>query len=74
MASNSVVAGSQEGMDETAGRNRLHERPQRTERHERRLLWAFAKNVSVIFAYDINKEQALASNKTFTTQLDINFT
>jgi hypothetical protein len=35
--------------------------------------WAFAKNVSVIFAYDIYKEKALAGNNTFTTQLDINF-
>jgi hypothetical protein len=37
------------------------------------LSWAFAKNVSVIFAYDIYKEKALAGNNTFTTQLDINF-
>ncbi|HEX8961153.1 MAG TPA: hypothetical protein VF775_06245 [Geobacteraceae bacterium] len=35
--------------------------------------WSFAKNVSVIFAYDIYKEKALAGNNTFTTQLDINF-
>ncbi len=35
--------------------------------------WAFAKNVSVIFAYDIYHEKALAGNNTFTTQLDINF-
>lgn len=35
--------------------------------------WAFAKNVSVIFAYDIYKEKTLAGNNTFTTQLDINF-
>ena len=35
--------------------------------------WNFAKNVSVIFAYDIYKEKALAGNNTFTTQLDINF-
>lgn len=35
--------------------------------------WAFAKNVSVIFGYDIYKEKALAGNNTFTTQLDINF-
>ncbi|GFE58034.1 hypothetical protein [Geobacter sp. AOG1] len=35
--------------------------------------WAFSKNVSVIFAYDIYKEKALAGNNTFTTQLDINF-
>lgn len=35
--------------------------------------WAFAKNVSVIFAYDVYKEKTLAGNNTFTTQLDINF-
>ncbi|TWJ26502.1 hypothetical protein [Geobacter argillaceus] len=35
--------------------------------------WNFAKNVSVIFAYDIYKEKTLAGNNTFTTQLDINF-
>lgn len=35
--------------------------------------WAFAKNVSVIFAYDMWKEKTLAGNNTFTTQLDINF-
>jgi hypothetical protein len=35
--------------------------------------WAFAKNVSVIFGYDIWKEKSLAGNNTFTTQLDINF-
>lgn len=35
--------------------------------------WSFSKNVSVIFAYDIYKEKALAGNNTFTTQLDINF-
>lgn len=35
--------------------------------------WNFAKNVSVIFGYDIWKEKALAGNNTFTTQLDINF-
>ena len=37
------------------------------------LSWAFAKNVSVIFGYDVYKEKALAGNNTFTTQLDINF-
>lgn len=37
------------------------------------LSWAFSKNVSVIFAYDIYKEKTLAGNNTFTTQLDINF-
>lgn len=35
--------------------------------------WAFSKNVSVIFGYDIYKEKTLAGNNTFTTQLDINF-
>ncbi|SNB45192.1 hypothetical protein [Geobacter sp. DSM 9736] len=35
--------------------------------------WAFSKNVSVIFAYDVYKEKALAGNNTFTTQVDINF-
>jgi hypothetical protein len=35
--------------------------------------WAFSKNVSVIFGYDVYKEKALAGNNTFTTQLDINF-
>jgi len=35
--------------------------------------WSFAKNVSVIFGYDIYKEKSLAGADTFTTQLDINF-
>jgi hypothetical protein len=35
--------------------------------------WAFAKNVSVIFGYDIYKQKSLAGANTFTTQLDINF-
>jgi hypothetical protein len=35
--------------------------------------WAFAKNVSVIFGYDIYKDKGLAGANTFTTQLDINF-
>lgn len=35
--------------------------------------WAFSKNVSVIFGYDMYKEKSLAGNNTFTTQLDINF-
>jgi len=35
--------------------------------------WAFAKNVSVIFGYDVYTEKSLAGNNTFTTQLDINF-
>jgi hypothetical protein len=35
--------------------------------------WNFAKNVSVIFGYDIYNDKRLAGNNTFTTQLDINF-
>ena len=35
--------------------------------------WAFAKNVSVIFGYDIFNEKLTGGNNTFTTQLDINF-
>jgi hypothetical protein len=35
--------------------------------------WNFAKNVSVIFGYDVYTKKALAGNNTFTTQLDINF-
>lgn len=35
--------------------------------------WNFAKNVSVIFGYDIYTKKSLAGNNTFTTQLDINF-
>ena len=35
--------------------------------------WNFAKNVSVIFGYDIYTHKALSGNNTFTTQLDINF-
>lgn len=34
--------------------------------------WAFAKNVSIIFGYDIYKEKSLAGSNTFTTQVDIN--
>jgi predicted porin len=34
--------------------------------------WAFSKNVSLIFGYDIYKEKSLAGANTFTTQLDIN--
>lgn len=34
--------------------------------------WAFSKNVSVIFGYDIWDEPSLAGANTFTTQLDIN--
>jgi len=34
--------------------------------------WAFSKNVSLIFGYDIYKEKSLAGSNTFTTQLDIN--
>jgi len=35
--------------------------------------WNFAKNVSVIFGYDIYTRQSMAGKNTFTTQLDINF-
>jgi hypothetical protein len=35
--------------------------------------WNFAKNVSVIFGYDVYTRKELAGNNTFTTQLDINF-
>ena len=35
--------------------------------------WNFAKNVAVIFGYDIWHEKALAGNNTFTVQLDINY-
>ena len=35
--------------------------------------WSFAKNVSVIFGYDMYTTKALAGNNTFTTQLDINY-
>lgn len=35
--------------------------------------WAFAKNVSVIFGYDMWDEPGLAGANTFNTQLDINF-
>ncbi|MBJ6724405.1 hypothetical protein [Geomesophilobacter sediminis] len=35
--------------------------------------WNFAKNVSVIFGYDVYLYKTLAGNNTFTTQLDINF-
>jgi hypothetical protein len=35
--------------------------------------WAFAKNVSVIFGYDMYTKKQLADENTFTTQLDINF-
>ena len=35
--------------------------------------WAFSKNVSVIFGYDIYNDQHLAGKNTFTTQVDINF-
>lgn len=35
--------------------------------------WAFSKNVSVIFGYDIWKEKQLAGNNTFTVQVDINY-
>jgi hypothetical protein len=35
--------------------------------------WNFAKNVQVIFGYDVWKEKQLAGNDTFTLQLDVNF-
>ncbi len=35
--------------------------------------WAFSKNVSVIFGYDMWEEPSLAGSNMFTTQLDINF-
>ena len=35
--------------------------------------WNFAKNVSVIFGYDVYTRQSVAGKNTFTTQLDINF-
>lgn len=33
--------------------------------------WSFAKNVSVIFAYDIYNNKKTGGEDTFTTQLDI---
>ena len=35
--------------------------------------WAFAKNVSVIFGYDVYNNKARAGQNTATIQLDINF-
>jgi len=35
--------------------------------------WSFAKNASVIFAYDIYNNTRTGGKNTFTTQLDINF-
>lgn len=35
--------------------------------------WAFAKNVSVIFGYDIYNDKARGGENTYTVQLDINF-
>lgn len=37
------------------------------------LSWAFSKNVSVIFGYDIYNKKATGGSSTFTTQVDINF-
>ncbi len=37
------------------------------------LAWAFSKNVSVIFGYDMWDKPDLAGSNTFTAQLDINF-
>jgi len=36
------------------------------------LSWAFAKNVSVIFGYDIYNDKARGGENTYTVQLDIN--
>ncbi len=35
--------------------------------------WAFAKNVSIIFGYDIYSEKKTGGENTYTVQLDINF-
>jgi len=35
--------------------------------------WAFAKNVSVIFGYDVYNNKSRAGQNTATVQLDINF-
>lgn len=35
--------------------------------------WSFAKNVSVIFAYDIYNNKKTGGKDTFTTQVDINY-
>ena len=35
--------------------------------------WNFAKNVSVIFGYDVYTKRATGGSNTFTTQVDINF-
>jgi len=35
--------------------------------------WAFAKNTSVIFGYDIYNDRTRAGQNTFTVQVDINF-
>jgi hypothetical protein len=35
--------------------------------------WAFAKNVSIIFGYDIWNNKKVAGENTFTVQVDINF-
>ena len=35
--------------------------------------WAFAKNVSIIFGYDIYNEKKSGGENTYTVQLDINF-
>ena len=35
--------------------------------------WAFAKNVSVIFGYDVYTKKATGGQNTYTVQLDINF-
>jgi hypothetical protein len=35
--------------------------------------WAFAKNVSIIFGYDVYTKKATGGQNTYTVQLDINF-
>ena len=35
--------------------------------------WAFAKNVSVIFGYDVYTRKATGGQNTYTVQLDVNF-
>lgn len=37
------------------------------------LAWAFAKNASVIFGYDIYNEKDFAGENTFTVQVDLNY-
>ena len=37
------------------------------------LAWTFAKNVSIIFGYDVYTKKATGGQNTYTVQLDINF-